>query len=152
MKSYEIWPNVLYQRGRTNRVPVEHKRQWALDHRLGLVVQLCRQPDIIWQGFPGVEFLYCPVPDGRDVRTIHDMMEYPLSFAARTIGQGRAVLSFCNAGRNRSSLFSGLLLNTMVRWRDWPPRAGEELVAFLRRCRPNAFGNEAMAEYLRGLP
>ncbi len=88
----------------------------------------------------GENYIHIPLADGR-VKESVVILE-----AAKRVGDiiegGGKTLVHCQAGRNRSSLFSALLV---VRLLGIP---GKEAVALLRQKRPNALANEHFVRFL----
>lgn len=141
MKVYEIWPGALYQRGRTNSLPTEELHAFAHEKNIGLVIQVSNRPDHRWSFI--TRFIHQYFPDGRHPAAYAEAVGYAVREAARIIRNGGAVLVFCNAGRNRASFVSSLILRE-IGYRDCT-------VERLRALRPGAFGsNEVLAQYLEG--
>jgi protein-tyrosine phosphatase len=110
------------------------------------VVGLCSRPDNDWI-YIVRRYINCPVPDSKLLGKVLARLEAPLVEAERTIRDGQAVLVYCNAGRNRSSLFSALLLGMVGGY------SGKDAAEMVMSARPRAFGsNPAMLEYLLALP
>lgn len=144
MKVYEVIPNRLWIRGRTNRLSAGVKV--ALADRLSLtdVVQLAPRPDDDWRDAwddrvdYGPRVHNHPFPDGAHV----PMAVWRLSVMIAG-ADGSKTLAMCNAGRNRSALFAAMV------WLHLHKTAtSDEAVQYIRSVRPNALANPAFVMYL----
>lgn len=150
MKVYTILPDALYQRGKMHHIGLPEKRT-ALRH-LGVGVVVGLAPSLADSGLVELDragevaYYHHPIPDGA-VRG-GGAAELRLAAEVARLAHDRqvAVLSHCNAGRNRSGLFCALLL------RHWAGMSGLEAIAHVRAARPRALANEAFVEFLAGLP
>jgi len=131
MKVYEIIHGSLYQRGRPRPA------QWKELGEYELVVGLAGPP-LDWIQRGRTRYLHYPIADGTRVPDL----SVPLALVTATWGlEGARVLLYCNAGRNRSSLLSALVLIE----RGVHPAAAIE---HIRRVRPNALANPAFVQYI----
>jgi protein tyrosine phosphatase (PTP) superfamily phosphohydrolase (DUF442 family) len=140
MKVHTILPG-LYQRGAFHTLPQERKLAELAALNVRMVVCCCGDYDHDLDG--SVTYAHIPFPDGKYVPT--KLLAQPVAQAVDTIKAGAAVLAHCRAGRNRSALFSALVVREVLRV------TGAEAVRHVRAGRPNAFGNEHFAAYLETL-
>jgi len=137
-KVYTILPGRLWLRGRTNDIGIEAKRALATELGFRWVVALCPRADPEWQD-AGVAYRHWPMADGKLVPKWMDGRGVAL---AEEISEGRPGLVYCNAGRNRSALMAGVIMQCL----------GEEnVVKRIQTIRPNALANPAFVQYLEGL-
>lgn len=145
MKLYQIIPN-LYQRGDTLRVDMAHKMAELDRLNIGLVVNLWNGGfDPVLQKAFGRDYLLTPIQDGQKVPGNANAFWPAVEMAAYRLEQGSGVLVQCHAGRNRSSLFSALVVRQVL----W--LTGREAANIVLNKRPNAFGNRSFLEYLQML-
>jgi hypothetical protein len=145
MKVYEILPGQLYQRGRFSHFSNSVKEEALRARNIGLVVGLAGPSDTFLEGLAEVRYLYIPIPDGRfspwRARVIENTADIVANFVFVDRIQ-RAVLVYCNAGRNRSSLLNALVIMRLLRV------DGAEAAAHVIARRPNALSNVEWKDYL----
>jgi len=142
MKVYEMIPGKLYQRGKIDSLPPNDLQDELRRLNIGLVVNLIARKD---PEFPGIVLWEYPIadnklPDSR-WRTI-----LPAGVTAYIRNNSHAALVHCNAGRNRSSLLTAMVL------RQYYGITGEEAARRVQELRPNALANEIFLDYLKDLP
>jgi len=138
MKIYEILPGKLYQCGKTNELSPEQKAKLISDYGITTVVNFWRfeDPDLI----SSVEYEHCYIPDGK----LHcpEEMRLLAKKTAEKIRGGKVVLSQCYGGRNRSGLFSTMVLKELL------GISGKEAVAIVQKQRPNSLVNPIFRQFL----
>jgi protein-tyrosine phosphatase len=144
---WEILPGKLYQRGLFGPAPVEAKVAALREGNVGAMAVLVRKPDpevAAWLEAEGGVYVYRPISDGKNVEV--GFLEMLACEMAQVIRGGKAVITQCRAGRNRSGLLSALII------RELEGVSGAEALAHVQRIRPNALYNPHFCEYLRSLP
>lgn len=150
MKVYTILPDALYQRGKMHHIGLAEKRA-ALRH-LGVGVVVGLAPSRADNGLAELDkagevmYYHHPIPDGAVRNGGAAELRLAADVARLAYDRQVAVLSHCNAGRNRSGLFCALIL------RHWAGMSGLEAIAHVRAARPRALANQAFVEFLSGLP
>ena len=138
MKIYEILPGKLYQCGKTNNLSVEEKVKLITDYGITTVVNFWRfeDPDLI----SSVRYEHCYMPDGK----LHcpDELRLLAKKTAEKINAGQVVLSQCYGGRNRSGLFSAMILIQLL------GISGKEALTVVQRQRPNSLVNKEFCQFL----
>lgn len=134
MKAHEIlFPNRLLQRGDISRVP-----DWALAEA-GIDLLISLAPREVPCFCHVTHHIHNPIPDGARIPA----ELYRLSIlATQYIQEDKRVLITCNAGRNRSSLLSALILMRHL------GLTGPQAVEYVRERRPRALANEHFVEFL----
>ena len=135
MKVYEILPGKLFQRGRPYLKQLEELRQFDLI--VGLAGPIL---DWLCQGKENTRYLHYPIADGKkipDLRIPYLMINEILKV------EDAKVMIFCNAGRNRSSFLSAIVLIGV----GWSPA---DAIEHIRKIRPNALANEYFVAALLG--
>ena len=142
LKTYEVLPEALFIGQRSHEVPTAEKAVFALEVRLGLVVNLWHTADLDWaEG--GVDYCHRPQPDGK---TIDTAMYIRLTNIGETyLRKGRSVLIQCYGGRNRSGLLAALLVRRVTGC------SGRRAIEVVQSARPSALNNEAFRAYLEGI-
>lgn len=127
---YEILPDRLWIRARTNNMTPQAKAALQQELALTRVVQLCPRPDPYWATRVKA-WSFRPLADGK--RVPWWLSELAAEIAQHLTEGGRALI-YCNAGRNRSALLAGMVLveNGMT---------GTEALAHLRNRRPRCLAN-----------
>lgn len=142
MKLYEILPDRLYQRGKPHRHSDQVKVGMLEDKRIGLVVGLVSPPDPFFDAWGGL-YLYRPMPDGKFRPELALQLEHIADAVTWTLRQSDiAALVYCEAGRNRSSLLSALIVKRLLGF------SGAAALEYVLEKRPNAFSNLEWREYL----
>lgn len=147
---YDIHERKIFQRGKMYKFDYAFKKQ-ALEHfNIGMVITFAPAiPDENFQKLDDerfIDYYYNPIPDGilKD-STIEDLAALIRKAVYEITVNKFAVLSHCNAGRNRSGLFSALLVRELTKC------SGNEAVEIVRRERPRAIDNDYFESYLRSL-
>lgn len=143
MKVYEILPRKLFQRGRFDKWPKERKLAELAELQIDVVANLIRIPDEDICGPDGVEYYMLPIADGKIKDD--DLLDKLATHLLQRILEGHKVLVHCNAGRNRSSLLSALIV------RKYFKISGLEALNYVRERRPEAVANPHFEKYLEGL-
>lgn len=140
MKVHMILPELLYQRGNLKSKSRAEKAALLTQYNIGLVAQLANHRDADLAEL-ALEYHYFPIPDSGNVP--YDKLE---ALAAKLLAgaqaHGRAILTLCNAGRNRSGLLSALIVARAQ------GATGSSAMGVVRAGRPRALANEAFAAYL----
>jgi protein-tyrosine phosphatase len=144
-KVYTILPKRIYQRGHLLDITISDKQNLFFALQIKIVLAMARQEDEGIRQLLGDKYLWKPIADGaiRSQEELKTLAEEVYSLQAK---QGGAVLVYCNAGRNRSSLMSALLLMRHTGC------SGAVAVQALRRARPNALANPDFVTFLEGIP
>jgi len=149
--AYDILPGRLYQRGKMHGHGSREKGAALQALGIGMVLGMApREPDAGLEELSRaglLEYVHVPIPDGKlDATTGAALLLLAAGAARRAANGGFAVLTHCNAGRNRSGLMSALLL------REWLGLSGAEAMTHVRAARPRALANPAFEAFLAGLP
>jgi len=149
--AHEILRARLYQRGMLHEMPTYEKAAAMAHLNIGIVVALAPpkpDPGLLELDAEGkLEYLLVPIPDGNLKPEVGaSLLLLAASVARRAVLDGVAVLTHCRAGRNRSGLFSALLL------REWLGLSGAAAMERVRLQRPEALANPSFEEFLMGLP
>lgn len=143
IKHVTIVPNVLYQRSHMLRCSLAEKEELITGLGITQVVGLARAEDHDLYVLLGEHYYWHPIPDGALRQGGCDLLALADIIHARQQLIGGAVLCYCNAGRNRSSLMNALL------WMRWDPTLnGATVVEMMRMVRPRALANEAFVDFL----
>jgi len=141
MKLHEILAGRIYQRG----IPSGDRRATELlDAGVGVVVNLTNVHDAELAADSRFLYVRNPIADGSDPPM--PALERMARALAPTATNGRAILVHCRAGRNRSALFSALLL------REIQGVSGAEAAERVQAGRPGSLANDEFLERLRRLP
>lgn len=141
MKLHEIIPGRVYQRG----LPSGDRRASALlGAGIGVIVNLTTVHDPDLASDPRFLYVANPIADGSDppMRALERMAQA----LAPTARDGRAILVHCRAGRNRSALFSALLV------RELQGMTGAEAVEIVRAGRAGSLANDEFVRQLEAMP
>lgn len=143
---YELIPGVLYQRGKLHALDPEKKQAGLEFYGITRSAALApTKPDLDLVGWDMLglhHYHHQPIPDGL---LKVDLLPLAASLAHYIEEGNGAVLTMCNAGRNRSGLLSALIIRELY---GLPGAAAAEIV---RTHRPNALANEHFMRYLEGL-
>lgn len=142
---WEILPGQLYQRARLHKYEEIDKRLWLVERNITHVYAMAPTKPDPHLGELSTYWHY-PIPDGRLVSNTQTELLQRASEACRVIDQGTAVMTMCNAGRNRSGLLSALIV------REYTGVPGSVAMDIVRHHRPNALANDYFAEWLETLP
>ena len=140
MKLHTIIPGKLYQRGRTNHLSMADKRATLRAARICLTINVAPRTDEDLAHLLGNRYIHWPFADNH-VPAVDALALYTTRIVTQLRREGAALVT-CNAGRNRSSLLTALVVMEM-----WG-LSGTEAVAHVRRCRPNALANEQFVRFL----
>lgn len=138
---WEIVPGQLYQRGKMHDWTEDRKKGFLGHYGITMAVALAPptpDPDL----GDCCRYVHEPIPDGLLRRP--ELVVALAKQAAEEIEDGGAVVTMCNAGRNRSGLLSALTLYEL----GMP--AGD-LIDFVRKHRPRALANDHFVAYLEEL-
>lgn len=149
--AHEIIKGRLYQRGMMHRHPAAGRREALEAFGIRIVVALApAEPDPGLEQLAAagaIEYILAPIPDGKLHADTAAGLQMLASAVARLSAQeGWPVLTHCRAGRNRSGLFSALLV------REWMGISGLEAIGVVQRQRPRALANEEFVKFLETLP
>ena len=142
---HTILPGRIYQRGHLLKKSYDAKVAFLADNDIRLVVGLARAKDCDLAALLTNNYIWYPIPDGALDETV-DIIGFSEELVSKHRALGGAVLVYCNAGRNRSSLVSALMLRLITGC------SGAEAVVKLRAARPNALANPAFVAFLETLP
>jgi hypothetical protein len=146
LRTYEIVPGLVYQRGKFDGHPLETKKRWLGDCGITHVVCVTNRPDPELQKAMGGGYAHLPIPDGRITRAGSALfLEAAGRFGDILERGGSRALVHCYAGRNRSSLFSALLTMRLL------GMSGRRAVSHLRSSRPGALRNPHFVWFLESL-
>ena len=134
----------LYQRGHTEQIGLDEKLNQLDCLNVRSVVNLWskRDPDLaiaFWENYHHI-----PIQDGMMVPSQSKFWITVIEMAD-LLRAGVGVLVQCHAGRNRSSLFSALVVRELMNF------TGAEAVLWVQNKRPNALANPTFLVYLNGL-
>lgn len=138
LKVWEIIPGSLFQSPQFWRESVEFKKREL--RRFDSVICLTKVRDQETASLFGDYYLYLHIPDGKGFDT-----SLILSNALKVgdwMEEGKKVLVHCQAGRNRSSLFSALLVVRLMKVN------GIESISYMRERRKGALGNDCFVKFL----
>lgn len=143
MKLYEIIPDTLFQRGKMNHQSDAAKTAMLKEKGIGMVIGLVSPPDPFFENWKTGRYIYYPVPDGKLRLNIVMEMERIADVVYEFIRDKKgAVLVHCEAGRNRSSFLSALIVGRVFGLN------GEQSMNYVLERRPNAFSNPEWRTYL----
>lgn len=139
MKLHTILDDQLYQRGRTNHLSMREKSTTLQENNITLVVNCASRKDEEMEDL--VTYVHWPFADSRlPDKTLLNM--HTSMITKHILADEGAVLVQCNAGRNRSSLLSALVVMTLQHI------TGKEAVTWMRERRKNALANPNFVKYL----
>jgi protein tyrosine phosphatase (PTP) superfamily phosphohydrolase (DUF442 family) len=147
---YNIFRNVVFQRGNLLKLSYDECFKALSHYGIDYVIGLARKPDNnlmnLWMQ-RHITYVYYPIPDGdiskEQYQTLH-AIAYDATLCLDDNEGG--VLSYCNAGRNRSGLMNALIL-----WELDPDMSGRDALETIREERPNAIANPFFEQYLLDL-
>lgn len=147
---YDIYQKIVFQRGHLLNKDYDFKKSALRHYGIDIVIGLARDEDEDLKRLQsevfGFLYWWNKIPDGK---LDEDNIEYLLltAEAASDVmqGFGMNVLSYCNAGRNRSGLMNALILRELLGC------TGKEAMEIVRRERPRAIDNEHFERFLLGL-
>jgi len=145
---YDLYNRQVLQRGHLERLSYDELRSLFDGYDITHVVGLARKENMILRQLDDEQFSwyhYYPIPDNKLPKaTADDLMTIAHDIAVDLQGK-EAVLSYCNAGRNRSGLMNALILRELL------SLTGKEALEMVRRERPRAIANEHFEAFLLGL-
>jgi protein-tyrosine phosphatase len=142
MICHTILPGKLYQRGDMLKRSREDKMELLQAHDISVVVGLAGPQDEDLVALLGSSYLWHPIPDSQ-VKDPNALMELVDRVADMHELFGGAVLTYCHAGRNRSGLFSALLVMRLTGC------IGDTAITRVRAGRPNALANPHFVDFIR---
>jgi protein-tyrosine phosphatase len=146
IKMYEILPGKLYQRGEFATFPFLVKEAALSSYGITMIANLVSKTDPDLQNTEPYFYWNYPIPDNKLTEKIKEnLLEYAKTFAKRIRDGKTAALVHCHAGRNRSALFSALIVMFLT------GMSGKESVKYVREKRPNALANEKFVEWLESI-
>lgn len=143
MEIFEILKDRLYQSGAP-----EDAADWQPIHErnIDVVVDLYGTLD---PGVPtapnSILYIFWPIEDSARLPDM-TIMAALIDVAVRLMRDGHRVLVHCHKGKSRSGLFNALVAMKVLHI------DGKAAVDLVRRCRPEALGNQVFTEYLEQLP
>lgn len=139
MKMYEILPGLLYQRGHIEKRSPSDVAETLRERNISIVVNLHRRQNRNLP--PNVMHIQWPIADNKipDVATLKGLVRFLVDFLRW--GDG-AILVHCNAGRNRSSLVTAMVMAQYFGF------SGKKCIELVRERRPNALANPHFVEFL----
>ena len=142
IKMYEIIPGRLYQRGEFRKFPMEVKEAELGTKNITMIANLyIHRDEQLYQREPYFYWHY-PIPDNKlTPRQKEDLLEYSSVFV-NGIRDGQVALVHCHAGRNRSALFSTLIVMRLLEMN------AEQAIEYVRTKRPNSLANPNFVEWL----
>jgi protein-tyrosine phosphatase len=140
LKTWEIIKGKLYQSPQFWRESLDWKRIQLDELNIDAVVCLTKVVDKHVSDRYKDKYVYLHIPDGKTLA--FDKLLQESVRVGNWLEEGLKVLVHCQAGRNRSSLFSALLC---IRCMEI---SGAESVQHLRKCRKNALGNPVFSNFL----
>lgn len=145
---YKLHDNV-YQRGHMERLSYDLLKEAFTKYNIHNVVGLARKRDPNLERMNEEGFIcydYYPIPDGKLKKKDADfLVELAEDIALDAEVNGSAVLSYCNAGRNRSGLVNALVLRSFL------DVSGATALDMVREGRPRAVANEHFQAFLESL-
>lgn len=143
-KVWTIIPNLIYQRGDLSRFSSDEKDAFVRHYNVCVIVNLYGRPDTVLEHWQDIRYVHHPIADGKsvDYGALMLLSDDVLQYAKINNG---AILVLCHAGRNRSGLFSSLLvrLHTKV--------DGGIALERVRKARPRAVANIHFEQFLLSL-
>lgn len=143
MKLHEILPGRLYQRGNLSRWSAERKLAELQAVGITVVASVWNRDDLDFRaGLTGIEYRHCPMVDNappEDMTQVNALVNW----IVMALTAGKRALVYCNAGRNRSAFINALVVQRRL------GLSGIAAVEYVKQQRPNAFGNDLLAEYVR---
>lgn len=144
---YQIIPGV-YQRGKLHHYNEQAKLTGFQRLDIRDVVALApptADPDLqLLDDLGVIRYKHLPIADGL-LRIPETLLELAAELADH-VAAGTAVLTMCNAGRNRSGLLSALIV------RERLGISGERALGVVQTERPNALANQHFCAFLVSLP
>lgn len=141
MKLYEILPGRLYQRGHIEKRHPLDVAETFRKHHISVVVNLHRRQN---RNLPtNVMHIQWPIADNKVPSTL--ILLELANLLVRFIENGHVVLVHCNAGRNRSSLLSAIIVSMLL------GISGKEAIAYMQEKRPNALANLHFVQFLEAM-
>lgn len=147
VKLHEIVDGHLYQRGRTDELNRDVKLAVLEENDIDYVINLWSRRDADLVDVPGLTYVTYGIPDGTDLSATQlQLLDSLAKGAAAHINRtGKAVLSQCHAGRNRSGFMSALIVRELMGC------SGAAALAHVRARRPGAVDNALFAQILEQL-
>lgn len=147
MKMYDIIPGKVYQRGEFIDFPLQYKLDQLELKKIDIVVCMIDKKDKeLAESKKIAHYAFIPIADGPKMsdKSINDII-VGADFVSQMIVYGHRALVHCHGGRNRSSLFSALLVMKLMNM------SGADAVEYLREVRPNSFSNPYFVDFVKGV-
>ena len=141
MKVYEIVPGLVYQRGEFRKYDAAFKAGCLDSLEISSVVCLVDHYDTDMESLLGERYLFLPISDGKKVGKI--VLQAAKKVGDWIVENNSKVLVHCRVGRNRSSLFSALLVVRLL------GLTGSKAVEYMQIKRPRALANEHFVRFLK---
>lgn len=145
---YDLYDGLVLQRGHLERLSKERIVEAFEKYNIQIVIGLAKEESLTLRslhedGF--IDYFHHKIPDNCLSDADAEWLLDTASDLAPDVSGGVSVLSYCNAGRNRSGLMNALLLREILEI------SGEEAMEIVRRERPNAIANPHFEDFLRSL-